>query len=41
MNNTFENSQAKILIVDDEPLNVELTNALLEDSGYLNIQSDM
>ena len=31
--------KSKILVIDDEPANVELLQAILEDSGYQNVKT--
>ncbi len=39
ISNSSEYYSSRILIIDDEPMNVELISDLLEDDGYLDISS--
>jgi CheY-like chemotaxis protein len=41
MNHEFDIFSARILIVDDQPVNVELLELLLEDAGYTQVSSSM
>jgi CheY-like chemotaxis protein len=41
MNHEFDIYSARILIVDDQPVNVELLELLLEDAGYTQVSSSM
>lgn len=41
MNHEFDIFSARILIVDDQPVNVELLELLLQDAGYTQVSSSM
>lgn len=41
MNHEFDIYSARILIVDDQPVNVELLELLLQDAGYTQVSSTM